>query len=275
MATGGGLALPEPLQDEEAKSWFKRYEVCASANGWNDQKKLLRIPTLLKGRSWAIYDSLQDEDMDSYDHLKAAILQRMCPDTEEDRIVARECLSRRHLCDGESVDELARDIEKLLEQVSPGLPAGVKDSELRFHLINSLPEKVSLQLKLLPKVNYAETIAKARELRLIYSRTEASEHVSKVYSTQEEDRLHKLEETIQMMSEQLSALRTRQSSPAISRCFKCGKPGHISRNCRTRIQQIECFKCGAQGHMARNCWSQGNGRGGTPTCRAGGAPSSN
>ena len=27
MATGGGLALPEHLQDEDARSWFKRFEV--------------------------------------------------------------------------------------------------------------------------------------------------------------------------------------------------------------------------------------------------------
>ena len=63
MATGGGLALPEPLDGDDAKSWFKRYEVCAIANGWNDQKKLLRLPTLLKGRSWAVYDSLSDANI--------------------------------------------------------------------------------------------------------------------------------------------------------------------------------------------------------------------
>ena len=164
MRTGGGLALPEPLGDEEGRSWFKRYEVCTSANGWNDQKKLLRLPTLLKGRSWAIYDSLQEEEMDTYEHMKAAILKRLCPDTEEDRVVARERLSKRRLREGESVDELARDIEKLMNQASPGLPNEVKDSELWFHLINSLPERVSLQLKIQPKVGYAETITKAREL---------------------------------------------------------------------------------------------------------------
>ena len=54
MATGGGLALPEPLQDEDSRSWFKRFEVCAAANGWDDARKLLRLPTLLKGRAWAI-----------------------------------------------------------------------------------------------------------------------------------------------------------------------------------------------------------------------------
>ena len=59
MATGGGLALPEPLVDEEARSWFKRYEVCTLANGWNDQKKLLRLPTLLKGRSWATAEAIR------------------------------------------------------------------------------------------------------------------------------------------------------------------------------------------------------------------------
>lgn len=54
--------------------------------------------------------------------------------------------------DGKSVDEIARNIEKLLDQAAPGLPAGVRDSELRFHFMNSLPENISLQLKLQPKV---------------------------------------------------------------------------------------------------------------------------
>ena len=106
-----------------------------------------RSYSLLKGRSWAIYDSLQEGDLDTYKHLKDAILKRLYPHTEEDRVVARECLSQRCLREGESVDELAHDIKKLLEQASPGLPNEVTNSELRFHLINSLPERVLLQLK--------------------------------------------------------------------------------------------------------------------------------
>ena len=75
--------LPEPLEGEDAKSWFKCYEVCGTANGWNDHKKLSRLPTLLKGHAWAVYDSLHDDrDTDTYEHLKAAILKHLCPDTE-------------------------------------------------------------------------------------------------------------------------------------------------------------------------------------------------
>ena len=58
MATGGNLVLPEPLEGEDAKSWFKCYKVCGTANGWNDQKKLSCLPTLLKGIAWVVYDSL-------------------------------------------------------------------------------------------------------------------------------------------------------------------------------------------------------------------------
>ena len=71
---GLGIALPEPLHGEDAKSWFKRFEVCAAANEWNDAKKLLRVPTLLKGRAWAVFESLSDAETDTYEHLKTALL---------------------------------------------------------------------------------------------------------------------------------------------------------------------------------------------------------
>ena len=95
MATGGGLALPEPLQDKDLRSWFKHFEVCTVANGWDDAKRLLRLPTLLKGHTWAIYDALGEGDTDTYDHLKDALLQCLSPDTEEDRLAAQWLLSKR------------------------------------------------------------------------------------------------------------------------------------------------------------------------------------
>lgn len=230
MATGSGLALPEPLQEGDSHSWFKRYEVCATANGWDAAKKLQRLPTLLRGRAWAIYDSLPEDVMDTYDHLKAALLKRLSPDTEEDRLAAREQLSRRKFrAERESIDELARDLEKLLDKASPNLPAAIRDRELRYHLMSSLPEKVAFQLKLLAVTDFAGTISKARELCLIYDRTAVTESVNQIQS-REDTRIKQMEETLQNLSEQLTALNIRyQERP---RCFTCGKQGHIARNCR-------------------------------------------
>jgi len=130
MATGG-LALLEPLHDDDARSWFKRFKVCAAANGWDTAKQLLCLPKLLRGRAWEIFDSLGDGDTDTYAHLKEALLLRFSPDTDEDRMVAREKLSMRKFQDGgESIDELACDLERLLDRASPGLPANVRDTEL-------------------------------------------------------------------------------------------------------------------------------------------------
>ena len=73
------------------------------------------------------------------------------------------------------MDELARDLERLLDKASPDLPAEVRNKELKFHLMNALPDKVSLQLKLLPPQTYAQTISKATELLLIYRRADKAE----------------------------------------------------------------------------------------------------
>ena len=79
----------------------------------------------------------------------------VCPDTDEERLIANNELSHKKLKEGqESIDGLARDIEKLLERASSDLPNAVKKTELHFHLINALPKSVLFQLKLLPKGNY-------------------------------------------------------------------------------------------------------------------------
>ena len=77
------ICLPEPLQHDDARLWFKRFKLCAAANEWDATKQLLRLPTLLKGRSWEIYESLGDENKDTYAQLKKAILDRLNPDTDK------------------------------------------------------------------------------------------------------------------------------------------------------------------------------------------------
>ena len=85
--------LPEPLEDEDAKSWFRRFNVCTAANEWNAAKKLVRLPTLLRGRAWTIYESSGETENESYNALKGAIISRLNPDTDEDRLAAREQLT--------------------------------------------------------------------------------------------------------------------------------------------------------------------------------------
>lgn len=273
MATGDKLCLPEYLDDGDARSWFKRYELCAAANEWNNARKLLRLPTLFKGRAWAIFESLGDDDKDTYVHLKRAMTEKLNPDTDENRLVARVQLRIRRFREGcESLDELTRDLERLLDKSSPGLPAEIRETELRFHFMNSLPEKVAFQLKLAPKGSYAETISKAREILLIYDRVDRSNPVNLIQpqsTAPHQDRLGRMEESLQQVTEQLAALRTRRNDTR--RCFRCGKVGHVAKNCHFK-STVTCYNCGKDGHYARDCQDQGNDQGSASNRRARGTP---
>ena len=164
-------------------------------------------------------------------------MSSLSPDTEEDRLSAHEELSQRKLREGqESINELARDIKRLFDKASPGLPMVNRNAKLRYHLLSTLPEKVTLQLKLLLKVDYPETISKARELLLLFNQADMpTASVNQVQTRSNEDRLKGVEEALQQVSQQLAALNVRPvDSVGGSKCFRCGQPGHLARNCRSQ-----------------------------------------
>ena len=77
--------------------------------------------------------SLSDADKETYAKLKKAILGRLDPDTDKHRLAARDQLSHRRLQEGvNSIDEQARDLEKLLDQASPGFPSAMHEQSYAF-----------------------------------------------------------------------------------------------------------------------------------------------
>jgi len=46
---------------------------------------------------------------------------------------------------------------------------------------------------------------------------------------------------------------TKQKSDKDSRCFGCGSPEHVARDCPDKENGPKCFKCNAFGHIAAKC----------------------
>ena len=74
MATRGtSVALPELFSDGDITLWLRKFELCSMANGWKEDDMLKRLPTLLAGKVFAVYERLPEEKKDGYKKLVEAL----------------------------------------------------------------------------------------------------------------------------------------------------------------------------------------------------------
>ena len=161
------ICLPEPLQHDDTRSWFKRFELYAAANEWNTAKQLLHFPTLLQDWSWVIYELLSDADKATYNKLKKAILDWLDPDMDERHLAAWGQLSQRSLHG--ALMSWPETWKSCWTKPLQGSHQICVKLSCVFISLTHFPDNVAFQLKLQPQANYSATISKAWELQLIYT----------------------------------------------------------------------------------------------------------
>ena len=90
------MSVPDKFDDGDLELWLKCFSMCASANGWDNAKKLLYLPTFLRGRAFAVYERLSDADRGTSAALEVA-LKVFTPGMEESRRLAHSQLASRQL----------------------------------------------------------------------------------------------------------------------------------------------------------------------------------
>jgi hypothetical protein len=72
------ISLPSAFSEGDPTEWFQRFDICSTANDWDDTMKAKKLPTLLEGGAWAIWlELLQDQQKDY--KAKKRIFSRMAP----------------------------------------------------------------------------------------------------------------------------------------------------------------------------------------------------
>ena len=74
-----GVALPNKIDDGDIVSWLDSFDVCATANNWNNDARLRHLPTLLVGRAFAIFQRLPNNQKDTMAHLREALIEAFLP----------------------------------------------------------------------------------------------------------------------------------------------------------------------------------------------------
>lgn len=75
MATPKQISLPSPFSEGNPVEWFQQFEICCSANKWNDGMKAKKLLTLLEGEVLATWFELSEEQKASYSDAKAKMIE--------------------------------------------------------------------------------------------------------------------------------------------------------------------------------------------------------
>ena len=157
MATPtSSLPLPEITTDDFERSWT-RFHLVAAASKWDDEKKLLMLPALLRGKLVEIYISLSAEEKASLTTLQRALSDRA--GITRDSLTSARAFSERKQGAHESVRDYAIDLKKLFKEAYPdedtaksavllqGFLGGFRPEITRQILLKGTPSKPEDALK--------------------------------------------------------------------------------------------------------------------------------
>ena len=245
---GGHISVPKSFSDGDAREWFQRFEICCSANQWNDEIKAWKLPTLLEGEALASWLELSDEQQADYKVAKEQVITKMTPN----EFVSLEEFHSRMMRPGEAIALYLHDLKRLLQQAMPGLAENASNPLLLHQFLSGLPGSISRQLHASGDTkDLGAVVQRAKVLMTVMEHEQTAALTSTSTTSSEVDQL---KTQITQLTEQITALTTRQKSERPKRCFYCNQLGHTQRSCPTRIASQRCYICNRPGHYAKDCW---------------------
>lgn len=160
MAQSTIIAVPESFKgDQDFDTWIKRFEVCATANGWNATRQLAILPAKLTGRAFHVYEDLNEDQTDTYDHLKAALKEKFTPVGM--RSVYEAKFRNRTRNSGESIDDYLDALRQLLKKAYPSVDADTKKTMIREQFIQGFEARIQEKLHWLGLDNIEAILTRA------------------------------------------------------------------------------------------------------------------
>ena len=79
MSTGIHFSVPKSFATGDAVEWFQRFELCSKANGWTEEIKTDKLPTLLEEEALANWLELDEEERKEYEKVKEKMVEILIP----------------------------------------------------------------------------------------------------------------------------------------------------------------------------------------------------
>ena len=260
--------VPEKFDSGDIVSWLRQFECCASANSWNDTKKLAVLPAFLRGPAATYYHSLAADQKDSYANLTKHLREALCPAVDRERYFAD--FEQRVLRPQEDPSLFLWELKDILSKANPDLQAEAREALLSRQFMRGLPSLI--RLKLLennPTPTLVDMTAFVQRFRAVHRHDDASSFVQAMQTSTPvgppaegplATSIAQLTAAVTALASDQKDLRAalvppsgvgRPRNPQESFNIRRGGGGGWGRS-RNQSQQ-RCFNCNMIGHFVRDC----------------------
>jgi len=158
--TSKHISLSRQFSEGEPMEWFQKYEICCDANGWDDDMKAKKLPTLLEGKALMIWLELTTEERASYTTSKTKIITQMAPV----RFVSLDDIRARKLNPGESLPVFLHELKMLSKKAMPDADATTLNQLVLHQFISRLPSQIGKQLHATEEVSDLDKVLERAKL---------------------------------------------------------------------------------------------------------------
>ena len=109
------LSVPEAFSDGDFGLWLRKFELCSTVNGWKEDEMLKRLPTLLSGKAFAVFERLEEDKKESFKTLLESVKEAFGGDATSKHIAMTE-FRRRARKPAEDIQVFAYALETLLRR---------------------------------------------------------------------------------------------------------------------------------------------------------------
>ena len=178
------------------------------------------IPLFLDGPAFAMYDELKEEEKRDADKIELALRAAFACD----KFLAYDEFRNRQWKNIESIDVYLANLKRLAHLANVD---GENEEIIKLSFVMVLPNKVSAQLRVTPKIDTLDLTAILQISRALMTEIFKSDLIK------------------------VGAVERSNTSATTLRCFNCGGP-HYRKDC-IKAKEIICYACGKRGHIARLC----------------------
>ena len=186
MTTATAISIPKPLAEGDPIEWLQRFDICCTANGWDDEAKAKRLPTLLEGEALAVWLELSKAEQKRYKDAKAKLIERMGPM----QFTSMDDFHRCRLLPGESLSVFVHELKHLLDHGMPEADVTTRKQLLIHQFLTGVPVEVSKQLRAIGKVNDLDKLVQRAKLIMTLDCGEKSAAVGLKQQTDTVEALH-------------------------------------------------------------------------------------